>query len=1486
MLRATGYLSFLLFATFALSAPAGAETIVLINEVMAANRLTIADPQGHFDDWIELHNPGDVPLDLGGLYLTDDRENPAPWRIPSGTVLAAGGYLLIWADNDIADPGLHTDFELDAAGDGIILLEADGVTLLDAVDFGHQRPDVSWGREPDGDDIWATLSPTPGTSNDGAFLPVVADTTFSHNRGFYDQPFEVAITTKTEGAAIHYTVDGSTPTPEHGIVYRQPILIHETTSLRAMAFQAGWKSTNVDTHTYLFLDDVIRQATNASTGAQVIPEGYPTSWGSVTGDYQMDPDVVGPNGADNYSGLYANTIKQDLQAVPTVCLVMHKDDWFGSKGIYINKSQDGTERVVSMEFLDPARDEDFQINCAIAMQGGVSGGGTSLGRWKTFKLSMRPRFKPQTDDGTITGGPGKLDFKVFPDSPVERFNTVVLDAVLNHAWLHPSSGQRNTAMYIQDQYVADLHNAMGGHSPHGSYAHVYINNLYWGMYYLHERPDHTWAAQIFGGEEDEYDAIKHNSGNVINDGLGGSARNSYNAMVAAAGAVSSDPGSLAAYDALCNVLDIDNFITYLLANWYTGNHDWPHKNWYATHHNAPDGKWRFHSWDAEHSLEGSNDVGESPSDLHGKLARNAEYRLHFADLVHRFFFNDGPLTPAAAAEQYRARMNQVDRAIVGESARWGDNRQSRPYTRDDWFGTQTSKLASFFPGRTDQVLDRLKNADLYPDVEAPEFHVNGAPQHGGHLGSREALVLDPVEGTVYYTLDGTDPRLPGTAGPPADTFAMVAEEAPKKVRVPTGPVSDAWRGGADFDDSAWTTGAGGVGYERSSGYDPYFDIDVEEAMYGTNASCYIRIPFEVTPDGLLEASGLALKVRYDDGFVAYLNGVEVQRAVFDGVPSWNASASGTHSDIDAVNFDTFDISEHIMSLRLGQNILAIHGLNIDTTSSDFLISVALTSTRSAGRGTASSLAPTAIRYTGPVTLDASTHVKARALSGETWSALNEATFAVGPVAESLRISEIMYRPAEDPNAEYIELTNVGNEPVDLNRVAFTKGVDFTFGRVTLEPGAFALIVRDIVAFEAQYGDGLPIAGQYAGSLDNAGERIELQDPVGQIIAGFRYQDSWYDVTDGLGFSLTARDPAGAEAAALDDKNAWRPSAHAGGSPGFDDTGAVPELGAVVINELMANPSDGDTDWVELYNTTGETINLGGWFLSDDADSYTKYEIAPGTILPPGGYLVFSADKDFGNEQDPGCHEPFALSRNGETLYLHSGSEGLVTGYSEQEKFDASETGVSLGRCLKSTGAYNFVALSQPTPGQANAEPKVGPIVINEIMYNPLDSTDAEYVELLNISDQAVTLYDSAQDIPWRFTDNPDNPGIEVLLPAEPPLVLEPGEYLLLVRDLPAFEAGYPLPAGVPILTWGSGKLANGSEKIQLSKPGSGADSWIRIDRVVYSDGSNPDEFPASIDPWPAEADGQGASLIRIDPAAYGNDPANWKPALPSPGEPN
>jgi hypothetical protein len=1481
---------------------------VLINELMAANSSSLADPQGQFDDWVELYNSGDAAIDTAGMYLTDDPAVPAKWKItaiaPNQTRIAAKGYLVIWLDDDTADPGLHASFKLDANEDRIALFDTDGTTLLDQVSFANQRLDISYGRYPAGTDSWRyMILPTPGTANNAPYEGIIADTKFSHDRGFYDKPFAVTITTKTAGAEIYYTVDGSSPLDiarcvATGRLYTGPIPITTTTCLRAVAYRLGWVPTNVDTHTYIFPGHVVTQATDPQTGAQVTPSGFPASWGSAPGDYQVDPDVVGQNGKDKFNGLYAKTIQDDLKSVPTVSLVMNKDDWFGPKGIYINQSQDGTERVCSLEWIDPNGRDEFQINCAIAMQGGAKhdGGGTSLERWKVFKLSMRPRFKTHTDDGKPTGGPTTLNHRVFPDSPITTFDTFVLDEVMTNAWNH--SGQHMYGTYIQDQFVSDLHNAMGGYSPHGLYAHLYINGLYWGMYYVHERPDDAWAAEMFGGEKEEYDALKHSTSRTVNDGLGGKAAGNFNAMVAAAGAVASDPGNMAKYDALCRMLDVDNFIADLLAHWYATNWDWPEKNWYATHR-SPDGVWRFHVWDAEHSMEfwntGQNVLGMSVSGIHDRLKANPEYRMRFADMAHRFFFNDGVLTYPHTADMYRARMAEIDRAIVGESARWGDTRSALPHTRADWLANQNNVLTRFIQPRSTLVLNWLKTAGLYPNVPAPVFQINGAYQHGGHVAVGAQLSMQ-VTGTTWYTLDGSDPRIPGTT-PVSTEVKLIAENAAKRVLVPTAQVSEAWKGGEAFDDSAWISGAGGVGFERSTGFEAFIGINVQNQMYARNATCYVRIPFNTTVADLSGVTGLTLKIRYDDGFVVYLNGVEIARKNFAGNPTWNSVANAQNPDDAAVAFESFDVTAHANKLRLGPNILAVQALNGSTTSSDFLFSMELVSAKApAGESTPTGVSPTAVKYVEPIALAGSVQVKSRTVSNGVWSALNEAVFAVGPVAESLRISEIMYHPASEisdlksqiSDAEYVELTNIGSEPIDLAMVRFTKGIGYSFPKYELRAGGYCLVAKDISAFMARYGSTLPLVGQYTGSLDNAGEKIELVDAAGTVVESFEYKDDWFDLTDGLGFSLTVRS---AQAAVdLSNRDAWRPSATAGGSPGKDDGGQVPEPGSVVINELMSNPSAKASDWIELFNTTDRAIDVSGWFLSDDDADLTKYRIADGTSIPAGGYLVFTQDQHFGNAADAGCSTPFGLSKDGETVYLHSGLAGVVTGYSEKEKLDASDAGVSLGRWQKSTGSYNFVSLSEPTPGKANAEPIVGPVVISEVMYHPADAGDTEYVELVNISDAPVALYDVDKASPWCFADDPEDPGIELLFPSDPPVTLTPGEYLVLAADADQLRAEYAIPAGVRVLSWRTGKLADDTQRLQLSKPGgqddNGTRSWIRVDRVVYSDGSRPQDFAGGADPWPVQADGKGKSLGRVDLRAYGSDPGNWIATYPSPGAAN
>jgi hypothetical protein len=363
---------------------------------------------------------------------------------------------------------------------------------------------------------------------------------------------------------------------------------------------------------------------------------------------------------------------------------------------------------------------------------------------------------------------------------------------------------------------------------------------------------------------------------------------------------------------------------------------------------------------------------------------------------------------------------------------------------------------------------------------------------------------------------------PGLANPQAKkttttTVALVEEQASKRVLVPTAAVSDDWRGGATFNDSSWLlcTGApGGVGYEKDKGYETFIKLDTGAQMYGTgkNNTCYIRIPFTVDASTGGDISKLTPKMRYDDGFIAYLNGKEVARRNFTGTPAWNSHADVAR-EANTQDFDEYiDISAYKGELKAGANILAIHGMNSGTTSSDFLICAALDAV--------------------------SVKVEGQTSFAEDLKLL-----------DGLRITEIMYHSPKGGNYDYVELKNILNEVLDVNGVRFDKGIDFTFPAMTLQPGEYVVVVANLPAFRSMYGATPKVAGQYKGNLSDTGEKISLllPSPLDAAILRFDYSNTWYPATDGGGKSLTIQDPA-APPASWKDAESWRASDPTPGKP--------------------------------------------------------------------------------------------------------------------------------------------------------------------------------------------------------------------------------------------------------------------------------------------------------------------------------------------------
>jgi hypothetical protein len=1182
-----------------------------LTEFMASPDGTWLDGDGNDSDWIEIYNPNPFAFDLAGYQLMDGVNR---WTFPS-VQIPESGYLIVFASgqtdlNYLDDGGsLHTTFGLSSNGEDLRLLKPDGVTAVTAyLNVGKQETGVSYGLE-SGNGQPGYMSPsTPGQANGASFSDRVKDTKFDLHRGFYETPFAVTVTSATEGASISYTRDGSAPTSTHGTIIppangaapaEAVVDISTTTTLRAIAFKDGLLPTNVDTHTYLFADDVIRQPAN--------PPGFPSSWGVFTGvnggpagqpvpaDYEMKQAIINANPA----GMAAA-----LRALPTLSIVADPDDLFSREGILANPfggingagvhTQNPYEpnRRCSMEWIDSRGGPQTQVDCGVRLTGGWSRHYRATPK-KSLSLLFQREF-----------GAAKLNFPLFGEGEVDEFDRVVLKAIFSNAWVDAAVRPD----YLRDLMLRETQLAMGQPSSRGTWVHLYLNGLYWGIYNPTERPDANWAASHFPGGEEDFDAVKHAGlcapGCAVTNQfelLDGTV-DAYHMAHAIADTDLSDPNNYAQFK---QYVDVVNLADYIILNTYCANADWPGKNWYGFRKRAPGEGFKFVSWDAEYALENVNvnKVGSSgsnnPARLYDQARANEDFRVLFADRVHKHAFNGGALEVSEMQSRYRRLARVIDPAMDLEAARWGDNPHTRKgtpdYRKSNWESARNHILNNFLPNRHPVALSQYRAAGLYPAADAPEFN-----QHGGSLADGFSLTLSsPSDGTIYYTTDGTDPRL--SASGDGSALVLVNETAPKRaiIAAQAGDEPSADWNTLTFDAGTWPEGTKGAGYELSAGnrYDPLIDAALDfagEVDSANDETIYLRTEFTVADP--LAFNVLTLKIRYDDGFVAYLNGHEVARRNVPGtigVPvPWDAGADGDHRDAEAELFLSVDATLGLPHLRAGNNVLAIHGANRDVGSSDFLIWPLLE-----GSNQGSGPSPSAFVYNGEVNLIEAAVVKARlrSNSGE-WSALTEAPFTLATVpasAQNLVISRVHYHPSDPTpeevaagfeqsrNFEYLELLNYGDVPISLAGLRFVDGVLFTFDSeavFVLAPGERGLVVDNAVAFTMRYGTGPRILGEFdRGNLNNDGEQIALLKENDADLWRFTYNDAgaWPDSPDGHGPALSLIDPNNPpDNAGLSLPENWRPSGQGDGSPGDDTLSLDAWLATQPDPEPLADP-DGD-----------------------------------------------------------------------------------------------------------------------------------------------------------------------------------------------------------------------------------------------------------------------------------------------------------------------
>ncbi|HVR74705.1 MAG TPA: lamin tail domain-containing protein [Planctomycetota bacterium] len=614
--------------------------------------------------------------------------------------------------------------------------------------------------------------PTPGAANVAGVVDFVADTKFSIDRGFLGGPIDVEVSSATEGSEVYYTTDGSEPGPGKpgSTRYDGPIHVATTTTLRAAAFKDDYMPTDIDTHTYIFIASVARQPAR--------PPGLSAVWeGGFPADYGMDPDVVDTT-------IPGHNIDDALLSIPSVSITMKPEDLFGNGGgIYFRSSQ-RSERPGSFELIHADGGRGFQINAGVRIHGH-----TSRDNNFTPKHSFRIVFK-----GLF--GPPKLETPLFPDSPVERFDQVVLKGMSTDSWpvmdgwSSPIPGVprwfREKSQYLREQWMKDSQLEMGQLSCHGTFVHLYLNGLYWGLYHLTERPTDSFLSEHLGGEREEYDVF-HDFAE-----LHSGEPEAWNEMMSLAARglgpdreyqqiQGNNPDGSRNPD-FPKYLDVDNLIDYMILHIYAGADDWPNHNWWAGRRRGPESLgFKFFVWDQEitnislvqtQTSWGTRfedvSAGGSPAFLYAKLRANAEFRMRFADRVHRHLFGNGALTPEASDARWRRRAAEIDRAIVGESARWGDVRRAVPYKREvEWLAEGEWMHGTYWTQNFPRALQRFRNVGLYPTPAAPVLGRNGGRIEAGF----ELLVTAPA-GAVLYTLDGTDPRLPGGSVAPGAIEAL------------------------------------------------------------------------------------------------------------------------------------------------------------------------------------------------------------------------------------------------------------------------------------------------------------------------------------------------------------------------------------------------------------------------------------------------------------------------------------------------------------------------------------------------------------------------------------------------------------------------------------------------------------------------------------------------------------------------------------------
>lgn len=623
----------------------------------------------------------------------------------------------------------------------------------------------------------ACLVPALCLAAAGKDLGRVAEPKVIPPRGFFTNAFSLVITAATPGAELWCSLDGTVPEPGRAgsFRYQPPLIISNTTTLRVRADVAGRSSSAVATHSFIFPAQTVYQPAR--------PPGFPALWSGVPADYGIDQRVL-VNAPAGYG------LPEALLSLPTLSIVLPRNDLFGAEhGIYAQSTQKGApwERAASMELIFPNGASSLQVDAGLTMHGY-----TSRHHGNTLKHSLRLKFRSRY-------GESRLRFPLLPDTSRQEFDSLVLRACSGDSFTAgdaPPRWEARRASYIRDQWMRDTMRDLGQLTSHGRYVHLWLDGLYWGLYDICEALDSTFAADYLGGKKKDYDIIKDYF--IVDSGE----RDAWDAAAALAKGAGAPEFQFQRIlgnnpDGTRNpsypiFLNLSNYVDYMIVQISSGSQDWPLNNWWSCRRRGPVTQgFTFCVWDQE---EGNNSLTTTanvfcqpfaaasetscfgtPGQYHAAFfydqlrQSSSSFRQIFMDRVWFTHTVQGALTPEANAKRWLARQHEIDHAIVAESARWGDSRNQGPYTRQAHWLPEMNWVARYWASNQVRVVERYRGVGLWPVLAPPKFE---QPRVPGEQPMPVSLSHTNQQGTLYYTLDGRDPRsVDGHPAPGSQTYS-------------------------------------------------------------------------------------------------------------------------------------------------------------------------------------------------------------------------------------------------------------------------------------------------------------------------------------------------------------------------------------------------------------------------------------------------------------------------------------------------------------------------------------------------------------------------------------------------------------------------------------------------------------------------------------------------------------------------------------------